>query len=118
MKTCLTIKPLVLLSIVTHMLVGTVLPVGAKDRLVEGAMILAPPEGPGPKQNISRDTLEACLARIPERVIPEQRMLAQQLCDVEEATRKLEHVPNIRPIGNISHDLGYSDLGLTTRGSK
>jgi hypothetical protein len=88
MTTCLTIKRLVLLSVTTYMLVATALPVGAKDRLVEGAMILAPVEGPSP--NTSGDTLEACLTRIPEWVSPDQLRLAQQLCREEEATRKLE----------------------------
>ena len=67
MKPYLTMKRLVLLSIVAYMVVATVLPVGAEDRLVEGAMILAPEEG-SRMGKISEDTLEACLARIPERV--------------------------------------------------
>ena len=90
MKVCITMKRLVLLSSVTFMLVATVSPVDAEDRLVEGAMILAPAEGRIRMANISEDTLEACLARIPERVTREQRMLAQQVCHEDEATRKLE----------------------------
>ena len=91
MNTSRTIKrPLVLLSIVMCILVGTVLPVYGEGRLVEGAMILAPVEGSIRLGGISEDTLESCLARIPERVTPEQRMVAQQICQQEEATRKLE----------------------------
>jgi len=90
MNTSRTIKRLVLLSIVMFILAWTVLPVYGEDRLVEGAMILAPVEGPIPMGNTSEDTLESCLARIPERVTPEQRMVAQQICQQEEATRKLE----------------------------
>jgi hypothetical protein len=71
------------------MLVATVSPVDAEDRLVEGAMILAPVEGLNRMGTIWEDTLEACLARIPQRVSPEQRMLAQQVCHEEEVTRKL-----------------------------
>jgi hypothetical protein len=85
-----TIKQLVLLWIVTIILIGTVLSVYAEDRLVEGAMILAPVEGLNRIGKISEDTLESCLARIPERVTPEQRIVAQQTCQHEEATRKLE----------------------------
>ena len=90
MNTSRTIKRLVLLSIVMFILAWTVLPVYGEDRLVEGAMILAPVEGPIPMGNTSEDTLESCLARIPERVTPEQQMVAQQICQQEEATRKLE----------------------------
>ena len=90
MKICQTVKRLVLLSGVTFMLAATVSPVDAEDRLVEGAMILAPVEGRSRMGNIFDDTLEACLARIPERVTPEQRMLAHQVCHEEEATRELE----------------------------
>ena len=42
MKICPTMKRLVLFSGVTFMLVATVSPVDGEDRLVEGAMILAP----------------------------------------------------------------------------
>ena len=48
MKICPTMKRLVLLSGVTFMLAATVSPVDAEDRLVEGAMILAPVEGGQP----------------------------------------------------------------------
>ena len=89
MKSCLTMIWLVLLSSVTIMLAATVPPVEAEDRLVQGAMILAPVEGRS-MGNISEDTLQACLARIQERVTPEQRMLALQVCHEEEATTKLE----------------------------
>jgi hypothetical protein len=83
------LRPLVLVSSVMLMLVGTVLPVRPEDRLLEGAMILAP-AGPSARMaNDSDDTLTACLARIPAQVTPQQRMLAQQMCQKEEATRKL-----------------------------
>lgn len=89
MNTCLRMKRLALLSCVTFMLVATVSPVDAEDRLVEGAMILAPVEGRSHMGTIPQDTLEACLARIPERVSPEQQMLAQHVCHEEEVTRRL-----------------------------
>ena len=83
------LRPLVLVSSVMLMLVGTVLPVHPEDRLLEGAMILAPAGEFARMANDSDDTLTACLARIPAQVTPQQRMLTQQMCQNEEATRKL-----------------------------
>ena len=68
MKICPTMKRLALLSGVTFMLVATLSPVDAEDRLVEGAMILAPVEGRSRMGNIFDD----------------------QVCHEEEATRELE----------------------------
>ena len=85
-----------LLSIVMVILVGTVLSAYAENRLVEGAMILAPVERLNLMDKISEDTLESCLARIPERVTPEQRMVTQQICQQEEATRKLESLAAVK----------------------
>ena len=96
MDTFRTIKRLVLVSIVMLILTGTMLSVYAEDRLVEGAMILAPVERLNRIGKISEDTLESCLARIPERVTPEQRMVAQQICQQEEATRKLESLAAVK----------------------
>jgi hypothetical protein len=87
MKTLLTIKRLVLLSIVMGMLV-TVVPIHADAGLVEGAMILAP-EQPQATENITDDTLTACLARIPAQVTLQQRMLAEKNCQVEDTARQL-----------------------------
>lgn len=83
------LRPLVLVSSVMLMLIGTVLPVRPEDRLLEGAMILAPAGQSARAANDSDDTLTACLARIPAQVTPQQRMLAQQMCQNEEATGKL-----------------------------
>ena len=96
MNTYLTMKWLVSLSITMLMLVATVLPVAGEDRLVEGAMILAPVKGPSRTEKISEDTLEACLARIPERVTPEERMMSQQQCHEEEVTRTLEPLTAVK----------------------
>lgn len=86
------LRPLVWVSSVMLMLVGTVLPVRPEGRLLEGAMILAPPGESARMANDSDDTLTACLARIPAQVTPQQRMLAQQMCQNEETTRKLPPV--------------------------
>jgi hypothetical protein len=96
MDTFRTIKRLVLVSIVMLILTGTMLSVYAEDRLVEGAMILAPVESLNRIGKLSEDTLESCLGRIPERVTPEQRMVAQQICQQEEATRKLESLAAVK----------------------
>lgn len=82
-------KGLGLLFMVEVMSVGTVSPVRPADRLLEGAMILAPAGPSAGMANDSDDTLTACLARIPAQVTPQQRMLAQQMCQNEEAMRKL-----------------------------
>ena len=72
------------------MLVVGVVPLRAQDRLVEGAMILAPPqESDGMGKFVAR-TLEACFERIPERADPEQRLRAQQQCLEEETTRQFQ----------------------------
>ena len=96
MKTLLTKKRLVLLSIVMVMLLGVVVPIRVEGGLVEGAMILAPAKGPSRTAKISADTLEACLARIPERVTPEERMMSQQQCHEEEVTRTLEPLAAVK----------------------
>jgi hypothetical protein len=82
-------KCLGLLFMVEVMLVGTVLPVRAEDRLLEGAMILAPVGESARMANDANDTLTTCLARIPAELPPQQRLLAQQMCQNEETTRKL-----------------------------
>ena len=91
-------KCLGLLFMVEVMLVGAVLPVRAEDRLLEGAMILAPAGESARMANDSHDTLTACFARIPAQVTPQQRMLAQQMCHNEETTRKLR--PLVEKEGN------------------
>lgn len=87
MKTLLTIKRLVLLSIAMVMLVALV-PIHADGGLVEGAMILAP-EQPQATGKITDDTLTACLARIPAQVTLQQWMLAEKNCQIEETVRQL-----------------------------
>jgi hypothetical protein len=88
MKTLLTIKRLVLLSMVMVMLLGAVVSIHAASGLVEGAMILAP-EQPLATENITDDTLTACLARIPAQVTLQQRRLAEKNCQIEETARQL-----------------------------
>jgi hypothetical protein len=67
----------------------TVLPVRAEDRLLEGAMILAPAGESARMANDANDKLTTCLARIPAQLSPQQRLSAQQMCQNEETTRKL-----------------------------
>lgn len=88
MKTLLTKKRLVLLSIVMVMLLGVVAPIRVEGGLVEGAMILAPVQPQG-TENITDDSFTACLARIPAQATLQQRMLAEKKCQTEETTRQL-----------------------------
>jgi len=60
----------------------------AADLLVKGAMRSAPIEALGAiASGAVEDTLQACLARIPEVASAGQRMLAEQSCAAEEETR-------------------------------
>jgi len=60
----------------------------AADSLVKGAMRSAPIEALGAiASGAVEDTLQACLARIPEVASAGQRMLAEQSCAAEEETR-------------------------------
>ena len=88
MKTPISISTAVWLSMMTFIWSGAALSVRAEDRLVEGAMILAP-RGEDPRMaNFSDDTLTACLAKIPTQLSPQQRLSAQQICQQEEAKRQ------------------------------
>jgi len=60
----------------------------AADSHVKGAMRFAPIEVLGAiASGAVEDTLQACLARIPEVASAGQRMLAEQSCAAEEETR-------------------------------
>jgi hypothetical protein len=61
-------------------------------------MIVAPKEEIARIANISDDTLTACLARISAQLSTQQRMTAQQICQIEETTRQL--VPLVEKEGN------------------
>ena len=90
MNTDSTVKRLVWLSITMLMLLASVSSTTGEERLVEGAMILAPRPGSDRMGEIAEDTLQACLARIPEQVTVAQRLMAQRQCREEETTRKLQ----------------------------
>lgn len=98
MKTYLRMNRFVLISMATFAWAGVVLPLRAEDRLVEGAMIVAPNEEIVRIANASDDTLTACLTRIPVQMTTQQRMTAQQICQIEETTRQL--VPLVENEGN------------------
>lgn len=64
-------------------------PAQAADSLVKGAMRFAPIEALGAiASGAVEDTLQACLARIPEVASAGQHMLAEQSCAAEEETRR------------------------------
>lgn len=85
----LTMKRFLMLSFMMSILLAAILSANAQERLLEGAMILAPIGEAGRMTTASDDTLTACFARIPEHVTPGQRIVAQHNCQEEEATRKL-----------------------------
>ena len=98
MKTYLGMNRFVLISMAVFVWSGVVLPLRAEDRLVEGAMIVVPKEETARIANGSDDTLRACLRRIPVQMTTQQRMTAQQICQIEETTRQL--VPLVEKEGN------------------
>jgi hypothetical protein len=55
---------------------------------VQGAVVLGPTETLDTVADAGKDTLKACLARIPNTATRGQRMLAEQNCQGDEATRK------------------------------
>jgi|SRR5215472_6689189 len=60
------------------------------DQSLEGAIIFTSPGEPGVVETGAvEDTLLACLARIPTDASAGQRLLAEQSCQQDEATRKL-----------------------------
>lgn len=82
-------KRAVLLSFAVLVLGWLPLSVNAEDQLVEGAMILAPVgDRGGLASGAVEDTLDACLARIPDKSTDGQRRLAEQSCEGEEAMRQ------------------------------
>jgi hypothetical protein len=98
MKTYLIMNRFVLIAMATVAWSGVVWPLRAEDRLLEGAMIVAPNEESVRIANVSDDTLPACLTRIPVQMTTQQRMTAQQICQIEETTRQL--VPLVEKEGN------------------
>ena len=61
----------------------------AADPFVKGVAGFAPiAERGGIASGAAEDTLQACLARIPEVASPGQRMLAKQTCAAEEEVRR------------------------------
>jgi len=98
MNTYLRMSRFVLISMATFAWSMVVLPLRAEDRLVEGAMIVAPNEEIARIANASDDTLTACLTRIPAQMTTQQRTAAQQICQMEETTRQL--VPLVEKEGN------------------
>ena len=98
MKTSLGMNRFVLISMAAFAWSGVVWPLRAEDRLVEGAMIVAPKEEIARIANASDDTLTACLTRIPVQMTTEQHMTAHQICQIEETTRQL--VPLVEKEGN------------------
>jgi len=98
MKTYLIMNRFVLIAMATVAWSGVVWPLRAEDRLLEGAMIVAPNEESVRIANVSDDTLTACLTRIPVQMTTLQRMTAQQTCQIEETTRQL--VPLVEKEGN------------------
>jgi hypothetical protein len=98
MKTYLRMNRFVLISMTIIAWSGVVLPLRAEDRLVEGAMIVAPNEETDRIAHASDDTLTACLTRIPVQMTTQQRMTAQRICQIEETTRQL--VPLVEKEGN------------------
>ena len=79
MKTYLRMNRFMLIAMATVAWSGVVLPLRAEDSLVEIVRIA----------NASDDTLTACLTRIPVQMTTQQRMTAQQTCQIEETTRQL-----------------------------
>lgn len=99
MKTYLGMNRFVLILMAAFAWSGVVLQsLRAEDRLVEGAMIVAPKEEIARIANASDDTLTACLTRIPVQMTTEQHMTAHQICQIEETTRQL--VPLVEKEGN------------------
>lgn len=62
----------------------------AGDQSLEGAIIVPlPGESGAVAAGAVEDTLRACLARIPRDASVGQRMLAEESCQQDEATRKV-----------------------------
>jgi hypothetical protein len=88
MRTHRMIKQTVLLAALMLMTGLPSLPTQAADQSLEGAIIIASPGEPGVvAAGAVEDTLLACLARIPTDASVGQRMLAEQSCQQDEATR-------------------------------
>ena len=67
----------------------------AADSLVKGAVVVVPKKALGTiASGAAEDTLQTCLARIPEVASAGQRMLAEQSCAAqEEARRTIQSAP-------------------------
>jgi hypothetical protein len=90
MRTYRIIKHTVLVAALALMMGLPALSTQAADQSLGGAMIVASPGAPGmTSAGAVEDTLLACLARIPKDATAGQRMLAEQSCQQDEATRKV-----------------------------
>lgn len=88
MRTYRIIQPTVLLASLVLMTGLPSLSTQAADQPLEGAIIVPLPGEPGVvAAGAVEDTLLACLARIPRDASAGQRMLAEQSCQQNEATR-------------------------------
>jgi hypothetical protein len=54
----------------------------------EPAMAAVPTSGPQPAAGTSGDSLQACMARIPQDATASQRMLGERTCQRDEETRQ------------------------------
>lgn len=90
MRIHLIIKPAVPLSLLVLLALFPMYPAHAEVQFVKGTLVLPPTGALGVMASgAEEDTLKACLARIPTGASAGQRMLAEQGCRGEEATRKL-----------------------------
>lgn len=90
MRTHRIIKHTVLLASLVLMTGLPSLSAQTEDQFLEGAIIFPSPGEPGVVETGAvEDTLPACLARIPRDASAGQRMLAEQSCQQDEASRKL-----------------------------
>jgi hypothetical protein len=90
MRTHLIIKHIVLVASLALMMGIPALSIQAAEQPAEVSMTFASAEELGvAASGAVEDTLRACLARIPKDASVGQRMLAEQSCQQDEATRKL-----------------------------
>jgi hypothetical protein len=66
----------------------------AKATVAAPAVTATPTSGPRPAAGAAGDSLEACLARIPQDATASQRMLAERTCQRDEENRQpISRVP-------------------------
>jgi hypothetical protein len=98
MKSDVVMNRFVLISVATLAWAGAVLPLRAEERLLEGAMIVAPKEEIARIADTTDNTLTTCLTTIPDHMTTQERMTAQQICQIEETTKEL--MPLVEKEGN------------------